>query len=286
MEGVCVLPVKVLSREEKERILSTLEVDREFRYALMGLLGFKELLERFSRLEERQSKLEERQQRLEERQLKLEERFARLEERQQKLEERFARIEERQQKLEERFSRLEERQLKLEERFALVVERQQRLEERQLGLEERMAKVEERLARVEEELRDTRRLMFAISHRFGMISEAGFREAMKYVVQEVLRVAKVEKWVYRDEEGVVYGYPSVIEVDVAVHDKTHILVEVKSRVSRGDIAELARIRDLYEKVKGVKAKAVVIGGFIDPKAYESASKLNVEVKPMVEEKQL
>ena len=64
MEGVCVLPVKVLSREEKERILSTLEVDREFRYALMGLLGFKELLERFSRLEERQSKLEERQQRL------------------------------------------------------------------------------------------------------------------------------------------------------------------------------------------------------------------------------
>ena len=279
MEGVCVLPVKVLSREEKERILSTLEVDREFRYALMGLLGFKELLERFSRLEERQSKLEERQQRLEERQLKLEERFARLEERQQKLEERFARIE-------ERFSRLEERQLKLEERFALVVERQQRLEERQLGLEERMAKVEERLARVEEELRDTRRLMFAISHRFGMISEAGFREAMKYVVQEVLRVAKVEKWVYRDEEGVVYGYPSVIEVDVAVHDKTHILVEVKSRVSRGDVAELARIRDLYEKVKGVKAKAVVIGGFIDPKAYESASKLNVEVKPMVEEKQL
>lgn len=247
---------KVLSKEEKEKILSALEVDREFRYALMGLLGFKELLERFSRLEERQQKLEERQ-------AKLEERFIKLEERQ---------------------SRLEERQTKLEERFALVAERQQKLEERQQSLEERMVKVEERLARVEEELRDTRRLMFAISHRFGILSEAGFREAMKYVVQDVLKVAKVEKWVYRDEEGLVYGYPSVVEVDVAIHDKTHILVEVKSRVSRGDIAELHRIKKLYEKVKGVKAKAVIIGGFIDPKAYESAAKLSVEVKPMIEEK--
>lgn len=83
-----------LSAEEKERFLRAVEEDREFRYALMGLLGFKELLERFARLEERQARLEERQQRLEERQQRLEERFARLEER-------FAKLEERQQKLEE-----------------------------------------------------------------------------------------------------------------------------------------------------------------------------------------
>ena len=51
---------RVLTKEEKEKILETLEEDREFRYALMGLLGFKELLERFAKLEERQHKLEER----------------------------------------------------------------------------------------------------------------------------------------------------------------------------------------------------------------------------------
>jgi len=50
----------MLSREEKERILRTLEVDREFRYALMGLLGFKEVLGRVTRIEERQQVLEER----------------------------------------------------------------------------------------------------------------------------------------------------------------------------------------------------------------------------------
>jgi len=47
-----------LSSREKERILRALEEDRSFRYALMGLLGFKELLERFARLEERMIGLE------------------------------------------------------------------------------------------------------------------------------------------------------------------------------------------------------------------------------------
>ena len=217
----------ILSKEEKERILRTIEADREFRYALMGLLGFEELLKRFARLEERQ----------------------------QRLEERFARIE-------ERFAKLEERQQKLEERFAKLEERQQRLEE---------------------EMRETRRVLIVVSHRFGVISEAGFREAMKYFVQEALGVGTVERWTYRDAEGFVYGYPSTIEVDVAIHDKTHILVEVKSRVSRGDVAELDRIRRLYEKVKGVRAKAVIIGGFVDPDALTAASRLGVEVRPIIRE---
>ena len=44
---------------EKEKILETLKEDREFRYALMGLLGFKELLEGFAKLEERFARVEE-----------------------------------------------------------------------------------------------------------------------------------------------------------------------------------------------------------------------------------
>ncbi len=37
----------------------------------------------------------------------------------------------------------------------------------------------------------------------------------------------------RDDDGLVYGHPSDVEVDVVVRNDTHILVEVKSRVSRG-----------------------------------------------------
>ena len=44
----------MLSIEEKKRFLKALEEDLEFRYAVMGLLGFKEILDRITRLEERQ----------------------------------------------------------------------------------------------------------------------------------------------------------------------------------------------------------------------------------------
>ena len=231
----------MLSKEEKERFLRAIEEDREFRYAMMGLLGMKELLERQQRLEERFAKLEEK----------------------------FAKLEERQQKLEERQQRLEEKFARLEERFAKLEERQQRLEER--------------FARLEEEQRETRRILTVIAHRFGVISEEAFRQGMKFVVEDALGAGSVEKWVYRDDEGVVYGYPSIVEVDVLVRDGTHILVEVKSRVSKGDVSELYRIGLLYKRVTGVEPRLLIVGGFIDRDAWDLAGKLGVDLKPIMTE---
>jgi len=218
---------RILSSEERERILRTIEESREFRHALMGLLGFKEILERIT-------------------------------------------------KLEERFARIEERQIKLEER-------QQALEERFARIEERFAKIEERMTRLEREMEETRRVVMVIAHRFGVISEETFRQALKYVVEETLGAGVVEKWVYNDLKGVVYGYPSVVEVDILVKNGIHILVEVKSRVSRGDVLELHKIGKLYEEVKGVKPKLVIIGGFIDRGVTDIAMKLGVEVRPITKD---
>ena len=89
-------------------------------------------------------------------------------------------------------------------------ERQQKLEERQQKLEEKFAQLEERFAKLEDEVREFRRLVTVIAHRFGVISESGFREVLRYVVQEVFKVAEVRRWVYRDESGYVYGYPAVV----------------------------------------------------------------------------
>lgn len=248
-----------LSKREKDRILRALESDREFRYALMGLLGFSEILERFARLEERQQKLEERQQKLEERMIKIEEKFARLEERQQRLEEKFARLEERQQKLEEKFARLEERFAKLEERFLRLEERQQRLEERMVRLEKTLA---------------------TVAHRFGVLSEASFREALSGIFEEYFGV-EARRWSVFDEEGIVYGHPSMVEVDVVVRDGVTILVEVKSRVDTGDVLELARVGRLFEVKEGRRADLVVIGGFVSSRALELARRLGVKVYTFV-----
>ncbi len=125
--------------------------------------------------------------------------------------------------------------------------------------------------------------MTAIAHRFGMLSESAFREVMKYVVEKALGAGVVERWVYRDEEAVIFGYPSVIEVDVVIRDDRHVLVEVKSRVTKWDVAQMRRIKDLYERVKGVAAEAVIVGGFIDPGAWEASRKLGVDIKPAFRE---
>ena len=56
---------------------------------------------------------------------------------------------------------------------------------------------------------------------------------------------------------------------------------MKSKASIDDVAELARIGKLYEKVKGIKPHLVLVTGFIDSKAYEAAAKLGVEIRPLL-----
>ncbi len=273
--------MSMLTDREKEKFLKALEEDREFRYAVMGLLGFREVLERLANVLERQQSLEERFAELGERFAKLEEWFVKLEERIAKLEERFAELEERFARLEEKFAVLGERIVRLEERIVKLEERFTALNERVVELEERFVKLEERIIRLEEEMRDTRRVVAVIAHWFGLLSEAGLREALRYVVEEVLGTARVEKHSIRDDEGLVYGYPAIVDIDVVVKDNVHVLVEVKSRVSKSDVAELYRIGLLYERKHGVKPRLLVIGGFIDPEAYEAAKRLGVEIRPVI-----
>jgi len=253
-----------LSEAEKARILRALEEDREFRLAVMGLLGFQELLERFAKLEERQQRLEER--------------FAELEERQQRLEEEFKRLYERQLRLEEEFKKLEERFAKLEERFARIEERQQRLEERFLKLEERVAKLEERLEELSEAVRELTGKLMALGYRYGIATEKVFRDSIKYLVEDLLREYRVTPWSYYDSEGIVFGHPSVIEVDLLVKDNIHILVEYKALADRSDVAELYRIGRLYEKVTGIKPRLLLVAPGYTRRARELADRLGVELR--------
>jgi len=80
--------------------------------------------------------------------------------------------------------------------------------------------------------------------------------------------------------GIVYGYPAVVDIDVVVKDREHILIEVKSRVSRGDVAKLYRVGRLYEEVTGVKPRLLIIGGFIEREARDAVAMLGVEIRPI------
>ena len=121
-----------------------------------------------------------------------------------------------------------------------------------------------------------RRLM-ALGARWGIESEIAFREAMKGVIEEILGAGEVGKWVYFDEEGEVFGYPTQVEADVLIKDGVHVLIGVKSSASDGDVSKLWRIGNLYAKVVGVKPRLALIAPFIDERGLETAKKLGVEV---------
>ena len=102
----------------------------------------------------------------------------------------------------------------------------------------------------------------ALGARWGLVAEDVFRQG----VAEILSEAgwNVSREVLLDKEGYVYGYPSPIEIDVVVKDGKVILVEITSWLKRESIAPLARKREFYEKVKGVKvSEVIVITAYID-----------------------
>ena len=292
----------------KEEFLKLLEEDREFRYAVMGMLGFRELLERFARLEERQAKLEERQQALEERFAKLEERFAALEERFAelekrqlileerfaRLEERFAALEERQQVLEERFAKLEERQLILEERVAKLEERFLRLEERQLALEKRFAALDERVAKLEErflelservarveeqlvevwrELGRVRRLAEVSRRDVGALSEAVYSRFAWEDLREQLE-ERGERVVRRRRRIKIDGE----EVDLLVETVERLyVIEVKVQPDHHDVDALLGKARAAEKVVGKPVTPVLAGVWVGDEVRRYAEARGVEV---------
>jgi len=116
----------------------------------------------------------------------------------------------------------------------------------------------------------------ALGRRWGCETEAAIRNALKGLYEDKFKV-KVEKWQYYDSEGLVFGAPSMIDVDVAITNGEHTLIEIKAHVGKSDVAELLRISELYEKVTKVRPSLVFITPFIDEKALDFAYSKKIKV---------
>jgi hypothetical protein len=244
-------------------LLRLLREDEEFRLAVMGLIGYADLKSSVDRLVEAVNEL-----------TKLarahEERLARLE---SAVEELTKAVKEQSRAVEELAKIVKSH----EERLAGVEERLARLENAVMELTKAVRSHEDRLARVEDAIKAFDRRLMALGARWGVESEEAFRNAMRGVVEGILGVATVGKWVYFDKDGVVYGHPSQVEVDVAIRDGTHILIEIKASASSGDALEFSRVGKLYETITGIKPRLILVTPFIDDRGLEAARKLGIEV---------
>jgi hypothetical protein len=89
---------------------------------------------------------------------------------------------------------------------------------------------------------------------------------------------RVERWVEKDKEGIVYDHPSDIELDIAVKDGKTILIEISSHIKASDIPIFRRKAEFYEKITGVRAdRLVIVTPYADDKALDMAKEFGIEI---------
>jgi hypothetical protein len=231
----------------KSRILRLLKEDEEFRYAVAGLLGLEEILKRLDRNEQELVRLREDMTKMFE-----------------KHEERFARIEEEIGRIWQELAKLREDMNKLREGMMKGFERHDR----------EIAKLREDMMRGFELVN---RHISAIGARWGIMAEDAFREELRGILEKEFGV-KVERWIARDEDGIVYGFSSVIEVDIAIKDGKTMLIEISSSVDKSKVAAFLRKAQLYEKKTGIKPeRLIMVTPYADENAIEAAKEVGVEV---------
>ncbi|MEM0376369.1 MAG: DUF3782 domain-containing protein [Thermofilum sp.] len=237
-------------RRLKKRFLELLERDKEFRHAVAGLLGLGEVLQRLDKNEKQLVKLRR----------DLRRGFKLYEEELAKLRE----------DMKEGFKRHDEEIARIWEELAKLRE----------DMREGFRRHEEEMARLREDMKEgfvlLERRVSALGARWGLMSEAAFREGLRSIVEREFGF-RVSRWVRFDERGVVYGYPSQVEIDVAVHDERIILVEIKSNVRASDVYTFKRKAELYEELEGRKPSRLVLVTPYAEEAVEAAKHLGVEI---------
>jgi hypothetical protein len=189
-----------------------------------------------------------------------------------RIEEQGKRIEEQGKRIEEQGKRIEEQGKRIEEQGIRIAEQGKRIEEQGIRIAEQGKRIETQGERIEEAFRRVE----AMGARWGLHSEEAFREGMRTVLERRFG-ARVQHWEGFDPEGLVFGHPASIELDLVVDNGGTLVVEVKSHLSRGDLAAFERKAKLYEQQTGKHAARLVVSPSVEPRAMAMAQELGIEV---------
>ncbi|MCK6559318.1 DUF3782 domain-containing protein [bacterium] len=165
-------------------------------------------------------------------------------------------------------------------------ESQRKWEENQKKWEENQKVIREMVASIKALDRRIESSIGALGARWGMQSEASFRNGLKAILEDSFKV-KVERYQDFDEQGSVFGKPDQVELDVIISNGILILCEIKSSMSKSDMYAFWRKKAFYEQRHGHKAdRTIVISPMVDFKAQTAAQHLGVEVYSFADEVEL
>ena len=181
-----------------------------------------------------------------------------------------------------------EEQTKIWMEIEKLREEQVRLREEQTKIWREIGKLREEQTKIWREIERLRRDMVegfslvnrhisALGARWGLMSEEAFREGLKGILEKEFGV-RVERWSCYDDLGLVYGYPSMVDIDIAIKDDKVLLIEIASHVKTSDVYEFKRKAELYEKKSGRRPdRLLMVTPYVEEKALEAAKKHRIEI---------
>ncbi|MEB3289546.1 MAG: DUF3782 domain-containing protein [Leptolyngbya sp.] len=123
----------------------------------------------------------------------------------------------------------------------------------------------------------------ALGARWGLYSEAAFRNGLKAILEGTFGV-QVLNVVEYDDAGEVFGRPEQIELDLIIRNGDLILCEIKSSVSKPDLYAFLRKVEFYEKRHQRQAtRKMVISPMVHPSAQPIGPRLGIEVYSYAED---
>ena len=122
----------------------------------------------------------------------------------------------------------------------------------------------------------------AIGRRCGLHSEASFRNTLIGILKDFqIEVLNVTEW---DENGVVFGLPDQVELDLIIQNGLLIACEIKSSMSKSDMHVFDKKVRFYEQKQARQAnRMIVISPMVDDNALPLAKKLGIEIYSYAED---
>jgi hypothetical protein len=116
----------------------------------------------------------------------------------------------------------------------------------------------------------------ALGARWGLRSEASFRNALKNILKDFdIKVLNIQEY---DEKGEVFGRPEDIELDIIIINGKRMICELKSSMSRADMYIFYRKAKFYERIHQKEAdRYIVISPMVDDRAHEVAKELGITI---------
>jgi hypothetical protein len=116
----------------------------------------------------------------------------------------------------------------------------------------------------------------ALGSRWGLFSEASFRNALKGILEDSFGVQVLNLNDF-DDDGEVFGRPDQVEIDLIIKNGLVIVCEIKSSMSKGDFYIFDRKVAFYEKRHNRQvSRKMVICPMIDSRALPVAQNLGIE----------